>query len=65
MYSSFADEHWRAAITEAESLEAMNAWKFVDHGGDMNSLQTSWTFKMKCFPHGHIKKYKGPALCQR
>ena len=36
MHGPFTDEYWKAAITEVETLEAMNVWDVVDHINNMN-----------------------------
>ena len=41
MHGPFADEYWKAAITEVETLKAMNALEVVDHTEDMNVLQST------------------------
>ena len=56
--SPFADEYWKAAITKVETLEAMNAWEVVDHTEDMNVLWSTWSFKLKRFSDGLLKKLK-------
>ena len=38
----FADEYWKVAITEIETVEDMNAWKVVDHTEDVNVLLSTW-----------------------
>ena len=58
MHGPFADESWKAVITEVETLEAMNAWEVFDCNGDMNIFQSTWAFKLKHFPDGLIKKFK-------
>ena len=58
LHGSFADEYWRATITEVETLEAMNAWKVFDHTEDMNVLQSIWAFKLEHFFDGLIKSSK-------
>ena len=30
MHGPFSDKYWKAAITEFETLEAMNVWKVVE-----------------------------------
>ena len=39
MHCLFADEYWKAAATEVESLEAMDTWKVLDQLEDMDVLQ--------------------------
>ena len=38
MKSEFCDEYWKAAVTEIETLENMNAWDVVDRPVDKNVL---------------------------
>ena len=42
----------------------MNTWKVVDCIEDMNFFQSAWTFKLKCFPDGLIKKFQAQ-FCAR
>ena len=51
MHGPFADEYWKATITEIETLEAMNAWQVVDCAEDMIVLHSTWAFKLKYFPN--------------
>ena len=36
----------------------MDSWEVVDRTEDMNILQSIWSFKIKHFPDGLIKKFK-------
>ena len=56
MDSEFADEFWKAAVTEIQILEAMGAWEVVDQTPDMNVIDLTWELKIKWFPDGLIKK---------
>ena len=47
MHGLFADEYWTAAITEIETLVAMNVWDAVNCTEGMNVLQSTWAFKLK------------------
>ena len=58
MHGPFADAYWKASIIVIETLEAMNAWKVIDHTEDMNVLQSTWAFKQKHYPDGLIKNFK-------
>ena len=40
----------------------MKAWKVVDREDDMNSIRSTWAFKLKRYPDGLIKKFKA-RLC--
>ena len=64
MHGPFADEYWKAAATEIETLEAIKAWDIVECTKDMNVLQLTWPFKLKSFPDGIIKKFKA-WICAR
>ena len=41
MCDPFADEQWKATITEVETLKAMIAWEVVDQTVGMNVLQSN------------------------
>ena len=58
MHGPFADDQQKAAVTAVDTLQAMDAQKVVDCTEDMNLLQSTWTFKLKCFLNGNIKKFK-------
>ena len=58
MHSPITDEYYKAAISEVETLEVMNAQEVVDCTEDMNAFQSTWAFKLKRFPDGLIKKFK-------
>ena len=62
--SKFADEYWKAAVTEIETLENMNTWDVVDRLIDKNVLDGTCAFKVKRFPDGLIKKFKA-RFCAR
>ena len=64
MNCPFADKYWKAAITEVQTLEAMNSWEVVDHSKDVNVLQSTWAFKVKPFSDRLIKKFKA-RFCSR
>ena len=46
MTSEFADDYWKAAVTDIETLENMNAWDVVDRPVDKNVLDGTWAFKV-------------------
>ena len=52
MHGPFADEYCKAAITEIETLEAINTLEIVDRTQDMNVLKSTCVFKLKRFPDG-------------
>ena len=64
MNGPFAEEFWKAACIEVETLEKMDSWSVVDRTDDMNVLPSTWAFKIKRFPDGLIKKYKA-RFCAR
>jgi hypothetical protein len=64
MNSTFADEYWKAACKEIETLEKMGAWEVVDIAEGMNVIDSTWAFKLKRYPDGLIKKFKA-RFCAR
>ena len=52
----------------ARKSKLYRAWKHgmevVDREDDTNVIQSIWTFKLKCFPGGLIKKFKA-SFCAR
>ena len=38
MKGLFAEEFWKAAVVELETLEGMGAWEIVDQTDDMNVI---------------------------
>jgi hypothetical protein len=58
MKRPFADESWKAAVKEIETLEKMGVWDVVDHPEGANVVYSTWAFKLKCYPDGLIKKFK-------
>ena len=58
MSGPFADDYWRAAVTEIGTLESMRAWDIVDRKDDMNIIDSTWAFKLKRYPDGLIKKLR-------
>ena len=60
MNDPFAEEFWIATQIEIETLEKSNAWTVVPHTDDItNILPSTWAFKVKQYPDGTIKKFKG------
>ena len=45
MNGPFADNFWKAAVTEIETLEGMGAWDIVDRQPEMNVIDLTWAFK--------------------
>ena len=64
MHGPFADEYWKAACTEVETLEKMKAWDIVGREVSMNVLSSTWAFKCRRYPDGLIKKFKS-GFCAR
>ena len=64
MNGPFAEEYWKAACIEVETLEKMEAWDVVEQEPGMNVLPSTWAFKCKRFPDGLIKKFKA-RFCAR
>ncbi len=64
MSGPFAEEFWRAAVKEYRTLEGMDAWEIVDQLFHARILDTIWAFKIKRFPDGLIKGFKG-RICAR
>ena len=64
MSGPLADEYWKAACVEVETLERMEAWEVVDRTPDMHVIDGTWALKLKRFPDGLIKKFKA-RFCAR
>jgi len=58
MNGPFADEYWKAACVEIETLENMDAWEVIDTPEGVKPIDSTWAFKLKRFPDGMIKKFK-------
>ena len=58
MKGPFADEYWKAACKEIQTLEDMNAWDVVDRPDGKNVIESTWALKLKRFPDGLVKKFK-------
>ena len=58
MKSPFADEYWKAAVKEIETLEKMGCWDVVDRPEGVHTIDSTWAFKIKRYPDGLIKKFK-------
>ena len=56
MKGPFAEEYWRAAEVEVETLEKIKAWTVVEREDGMNVLPGTWAFKLKRYPDGKVKK---------
>ena len=64
MNRPFADEFWKTAGEKIEMLEGIDVWEVIDESKDMNIIDSTWAFKMKCYPDGLIKKFK-ECFCAR
>ena len=65
MNGPYAEEFWKAAQLEIETLEKINAWTVVPRTDDItNVLPSTWAFKVKRYPDGNVKKFKG-RFCAR
>jgi hypothetical protein len=64
MSGPFANEFWKAAVKEYHTLEGMDAWEIVDQPLCTKILDIIWAFKIKQFPYGLIKGFKG-CICAR
>ena len=64
MNGPFAEEYWKAAVKEIETLEGMNAWTVVEREDDMNVIDSTWAFQLKRHPDGMIEKFKA-RFCAR
>ncbi len=64
----FADEYWEAMKLEIATLENIDAWPVVDcydsNGALHHVIPSTWAFKCKHYPVGHIKKFKA-RFCER
>ena len=58
MKSPFADEYWKAAVKEIETLKKMGVWDVVDCPEGVNFIDSTWAFKLKCYLDSLIKKFK-------
>ncbi len=64
MSGPFADEFWKAAVKEYRTLEGMDVWDTVDGPLCAKIHDIIWAFKIKQFPDGLIKGFKGH-ICAR
>ena len=49
---------WEASLKEVETLAAMDTWVQVKREKWMNVIQSTWSFKIKRFPDGLVRKLK-------
>ena len=64
MNGPYSDQYFEAAKVEVMTLESKDSWIVVDRTDDMNVLPSTWAFKLKRFPDGSVKKFKG-RFCAR
>ncbi len=65
MNGPYANEYWKAAQIEIETLERNQAWTVVPFTNNIiNILPSTWAFKVKCYPDGSVKKFKGRFCAQ-
>ena len=64
MNGPFAEEYWKAAVLEVETLEEMDTWNVVERTDDMKPLPVTWALRAKRYPDGLLKKMKA-RLCAR
>ncbi len=64
MSGPFTEEFWKAAVKECCTLEGIDAWEIVDQPLCAKILDIIWAFKIKQFPDGLIKGFKG-RICAR
>jgi hypothetical protein len=60
MNGPYAKEYWKATLVKIETLGRIQAWTVVPRTGDItNVLPSTWAFKVKRYPDGSVKKFKG------
>ena len=59
MNGPYSDQFNDAAREEIETLENIDAWTKIKRANWMNVLKSTWVFKIKRFPNGLIRKFKG------
>ena len=64
MNGPYAEQYFKAAEVEIMTLEGKDSWIVVERTSDMNVLPSTWAFKLKRFPDGTVKKFKG-RFCAR
>ena len=62
---SLRQRKWKAAKIEIETLERIQAWTVVSCTNNItNILPSTWAFKVKCYPDGSVKNFKGRFCAQ-
>ena len=59
MNGPYSDQFADAAREEIKTLEDIDAWDKIKREKWMNVLKSTWAFKVKRFPNGLIRKFKG------
>ena len=60
MNGPYAKEFWMVAVIKIETLKCIKAWTVVSCTEDLTYvLPSTWTFKIKRYPDGTVKKFKG------
>ena len=59
MNGPFREQFAEAAGEEIKTLTEINAWDKVKRENWMNVLKSTWAFKIKRYPNGLIRKFKG------
>ena len=59
MSGPHADQFAEASREEITTLQDIGAWEKVKRKDWMNVLKSTWAFKIKRFPNGLIRKFKG------
>jgi hypothetical protein len=61
----FQDQWWKAMYDELVTIMVnFDCWDYVKWTPDMNILPSTWAFKLKRYPDGHVKKFKA-RFCAR
>ncbi len=55
---AIADEYWKAACNEIQTLEVNGAWDVVDRMDNLQVINLTWAFKLNCYQGGMVKKFK-------
>ncbi len=58
MNAPFADEYWKAAEKEIDTLEEMSAWDVDKHNYCMIVINETWAFECKLFPMVLLRSLK-------
>jgi hypothetical protein len=59
MNGPYEEHYFKAAKVEIMTLEGKDLWIVVECTNKMNVLPSTWVFKLKRFPDGSAKKFKG------